>query len=123
SEQQCGTMRLRQRGKGHTVKMSVFVGASIDGFIARVDGALDFLPAGGGEPHGYDQFITSVDALVIGRNTYETVLAFDAWPYGLKPVFVLSHHPLAPAPTEAIVERLSGTPADIVAALADRGFR
>jgi len=105
------------------MKMSVFVGASIDGFIARADGALDFLPAGGGEPHGYDEFIATVDALVIGRKTHETVLAFDAWPYGLKPVFVLSHRPLPPAPPEAIVERLSGTPADIVATLADKGFQ
>lgn len=105
------------------MKISVFVGASIDGFIARADGALDFLPADGGEPHGYDAFMASVDALVIGRKTYETVLAFDAWPYGSKPVFVLSHRPLARAPAEAIVERLSGTAADIVASLAGRGFR
>ena len=52
-----------------TVKASVFIGTSLDGFIARVDGAFDFLPAGGGEPHGYEEFMASVDALVIGRNT------------------------------------------------------
>ena len=45
---------------------SVFIGTSVDGFIARPDGALDFLPAGG-EPHGYDEFFANVDALVIGR--------------------------------------------------------
>ena len=54
--------------------ISVFVGASLDGFIARPNGDLDWLPAGGGEPHGYDEFIASVDAIVIGRNTFETVL-------------------------------------------------
>jgi dihydrofolate reductase len=53
------------------VKASVFIGTSLDGFIARADGALDFLPPGGGEPHGYDEFMASVDAMVIGRNTYE----------------------------------------------------
>ena len=53
------------------MKASVFVGTSLDGFIARLDGAFDFLPAGGGEPHGYDEFMASVDALVIGRKTYE----------------------------------------------------
>jgi len=80
------------------MKASVFVGTSLDGFIARANGALDFLPPGGGEPHGYDEFMATVDALVIGRKTFETVLAFDTWPYGEKPVFVLSTQELAPAP-------------------------
>jgi dihydrofolate reductase len=104
------------------MKASVFVGTSLDGFIARANGALDFLPAGGGEPHGYDEFMATVDALVIGRKTFETVLAFDAWPYGEKPVFVLSTHELAPAPPAAVVEHLSGNPAEIVSELAARGI-
>jgi dihydrofolate reductase len=102
---------------------SVFVGASVDGFIARPNGGLDWLPSGGGEEHGYEAFMASVDALVIGRNTYETVLGFDAWPYGEKPVFVLSTRPLPPAPAGAVVERMAGEPADIVSRLAARGFR
>jgi dihydrofolate reductase len=105
------------------VNASVFVGTSLDGFIARPDGGLDFLPAGGGEPHGYDEFMATVDALVIGRKTFETVLAFDAWPYGKKPVFVLSTGPLAPAPPGAYVERMSGDPADILSTLEARGMR
>jgi dihydrofolate reductase len=105
------------------MKASVFVGTSLDGFIARVNGELDFLPAGGGEPHGYDEFIASVDALVIGRKTFETVLGFDTWPYGEKPVFVLSTHVLAPAPPEAVVERMSGDPFEIVSQLDARGIR
>jgi dihydrofolate reductase len=104
------------------MKASVFVGTSVDGFLARADGALDFLPPGGGEPHGYEEFMTTVDALVIGRNTYETVLAFDAWPYGRKPVFVLSTRTLRPAPAGAVVEHLSGDPADILSRLAARGI-
>jgi len=104
------------------VKASVFVGTSVDGFIARLDGALDFLPPGGGEDHGYEAFMATVDALVIGRNTYETVLAFEAWPYGPKPVFVLSTREIAPAPAGAVVERMSGEPAEIAARLAARGF-
>jgi len=67
--------------------------------------------------------MATVDALVIGRNTYETVLAFASWPYGTKPVFVLSTRPLAPAPAGAVVERMSGDPAEIVAQLAARGIR
>ena len=75
--------------------ISIFVGTSLDGFIARRNGALDFLPVGGGEPHGYDEFVAGVDAIVIGRNTFETVLGFGPpWPYGPKRVVVLSNRPL-----------------------------
>jgi dihydrofolate reductase len=105
------------------VKSSVFIGTSLDGFIARTDGSFDFLPPGGGEDHGYDEFIASVDAIVMGSKTFETVLAFPAWPYGKKPVFVLSGRALAQAPTAAVVERLAGTPAEIVTRLAARGIR
>ena len=104
------------------MKASVFVGTSLDGFIARANGDLDFLEAGGGEPHGYDEFIATVDALVIGRKTFETVLTFGSWPYGNKPVFVLSTRSLAPTPPGAMVERMSGAPADIVSQLAARGI-
>jgi dihydrofolate reductase len=103
------------------MRASVFVGTSLDGFIARANGELDFLPPGGGEPHGYDEFIATVDALVIGRNTYETVLKFETWPYGEKPVFVLSTRDLAPAPHGAVVERMSGEPREILSQLEDRG--
>lgn len=105
------------------MKASVFIGTSLDGFIARRDGALDFLPPGGGEPHGYEEFIATVDALVIGRKTFETVLGFDEWPYGKKRVVVLSTQPLAAAPAGAAVERMSGNPADIVSQLAARGIQ
>ena len=105
------------------MKASVFVGPSVDGFLARRDGRYDFLPAGGGEPHGYDEFMATVDALVIGRNTYEVVLKLPEWPYGSKPVFVLSTRALAPFPAGAVVERLSGEPAEIAARLDARGIR
>ena len=57
-------------------------------------------------------------ALVIGRKTFETVLTLAAWPYGGKPVFVLSTRPAAPTPPGAAVERMSGAPADIVSQFA-----
>jgi dihydrofolate reductase len=104
------------------VKASVFVGASVDGFIARADGSLDWLPQDAGADNGYEAFIASVDALLIGRKTYETALGFGAWPYGEKPVFVLSTQPLAPAPAGATIERLSGEPAEVAATLAARGI-
>ena len=105
------------------MKASVFIGTSLDGFIARVNGDFDFLPPGGGEPHGYDEFMATVDALVIGRKTFETVLKFASWPYMEKPVFVLSTRPLAPAPVGAVVERMSGAPGSIVSRLSARGIR
>jgi dihydrofolate reductase len=102
--------------------VSAFVGTSLDGFIARPNGDLDFLPAGGGEPHGYNEFFASVDALVIGRKTFETVLAFESWPYGDKRVVVLSSRPLDPSAARGgNVEQMSGPPAEIVARLAASG--
>jgi len=102
--------------------VSVFVGASVDGFIARANGELDWLPEGGGEPHGYNEFFASVDALVIGRKTFETVLTFDAWPYGGKRVVVLSStHVDLSAAVGGVVEQMAGDPADIVAKLAASG--
>jgi dihydrofolate reductase len=102
--------------------VSVFVGTSVDGFIARSNGSFDFLPEGGGEPHGYDEFIASVDALVIGRKTFETVLALPLWPYGDKRVVVLSSRPLDFSAVRAgAVEQMAGPPAEIVSTLAASG--
>ena len=101
---------------------SVFIGTSVDGFIARRNGDLDFLPPGGGEPHGYDEFIASVDAIVIGRKTFETVLTFATWPYGDKRVVVLSSRPLDLSAARAgVVEQMAGPPAEIVSKLAASG--
>ena len=105
------------------MKASVFIATSVDGFIARPDGALDWLPAGGGEPHGYAEFIATVDAHVIGRKTFETVLAFDSWPYGEKLVVVLSRTLSAlTAPAGARCELMAGTPQEIVSRLARLGL-
>jgi len=105
------------------MSVSVFIGTSVDGFIARPNGALDFLPEGGGEPHGYNEFIASVDAIVIGRKTFETVLAFDTWPYGDKRVVVLSSRPVdLSAVRGGVVEQMGAPPAEIVSQLAVRGI-
>jgi dihydrofolate reductase len=106
--------------------ISVFVGTSVDGFIARPNGTFDFLDAGGGEPHGYEEFIATVDTLVIGRNTFEVVLAFPEWPYGKKRVVVLSSKPLdlskvRGGSVEHQVEQMYGSPTEIVAKLAATG--
>ncbi len=107
-----------------TMTASVFVGTSVDGFIARTNGDLDFLPPGGGEPHGYEEFMATVDAIVIGRKTFDTVMGFEAWPYGDKRVVVLSRRLLDLAAAEArgaVVEQMGGPPAEIVSQLAARG--
>jgi dihydrofolate reductase len=78
---------------------SVFLGMSVDGFIARLDGTLSFLDAdgGGGPPDdgeggdfGFAEFVSGIDALVMGRSTYEFIAPFAEWPYQGKPVHVLS---------------------------------
>ncbi|MGA9542929.1 MAG: dihydrofolate reductase family protein [Candidatus Sulfotelmatobacter sp.] len=104
--------------------ISVFIGTSVDGFIARPNGGLDFLPEGGGEPHGYNEFIGGIDAIVMGRKTFETVLGFREWPYGKKRVVALSSRPLElSAARGAVVEQMSGDPAEIVAKLSGSGAR
>lgn len=104
------------------MKVSVFVGTSVDGFIARENGDIDWLPPGGNP--SYDAFIATVDAVVMGRKTFETVLAFETWPYGERPVFVLSTRPLEfPALSGAVLEQESGAPSAIVSRLAARGVR
>ncbi len=101
---------------------SVFIGVSVDGFIARPNGELDFLPEGGGEPHGYNEFIASVDAIVIGRATFEKVLTLGPWHYGSKRVVILSSRPVdLSAARGGVVEQMGGPPAEIVSKLAASG--
>jgi dihydrofolate reductase len=96
----------------------VFIAASLDGYIARTDGSIDFLqivhPLD--ESHGYSAFFDSIDTIVVGRGTYDTVLGFDEWPYSGKRVVVLTRRPVelrhgtetfAGAVTE-LVPRLAG---------------
>jgi len=102
--------------------VSVFVGTSLDGFIARRSGSFDFLPEGGGEPHGYTEFMATVDAVVMGRNTWDVVLGLGAWPFADKRVVVLSTRPVDLTPAAGHpVEQMAGTPAEIVAKLAASG--
>jgi dihydrofolate reductase len=107
---------------------SVFIATSLDGFIARKDGAIDWLTgseqAGGGEDYGYGEFFASIDILVMGRNTYELALTFPAWPYTGKKVVVLSSStPPIPEKLATDVTVMSGTPTEVVQQLAERGAR
>ena len=103
---------------------SVFIATSLDGFIAREDGGLDWLPMGTGEDHGFDAFFSGVDAVVMGRATFEKVLTFGVWPYGDRRVVVLTSQPerIVPPPG-ATCDTMSGAPGDIVARLDRDGVR
>jgi dihydrofolate reductase len=106
------------------MNLSVFCGVSVDGFLARPDHALDFLDAGGQEPHGFEEFYASVDVVVIGRRTFEVVLTFGKWFYGNKPVVVLSSHPVDFSSVKGgVVEQMSGEPSQIVKQLKSHGFK
>jgi dihydrofolate reductase len=111
------------------LECSVFVGVSLDGFIARMNGDLDWLMGGGeGESgeHGYNEFIADIDTIVMGRRTFEKVLTFDKWYYGNKRVVVLSSQPIDMSVAQArggVVEQMTGSPAAIVSKLAAYGAR
>ena len=104
------------------MKASVFIATSIDGFIARENGAIDWLPETS-EPHGYDEFMATIDAIVMGRNTFETVLGFGAWPFKTPVVVLSSRASELVAPEGAACEMMSGTPHEVVARLAERGMK
>ena len=102
--------------------VSVFIATSLDGFIARENGSIDFLDCvqAPGEDYGFQAFFASVDTVVIGRNTYNTVLGFGEWPYRDKRVVVLAHA----APASRHGERFhAGKLAPLLAQLHDEGSR
>lgn len=105
-------------------RCSVFIATSLDGFIARPDGSLDWLDAvqRPGEDYGFQAFFEQVDALVLGAATYRVVLGFEGpWPYGSKRVVVLTHHP--PPASRAGETFFAGEPAAVLDALAAEGVR
>lgn len=107
------------------MKTTVYIATSLDGFIARKDGNLDWLtnienPTN--DDYGYRDFISTIDAIVMGRGTFETVLSFPAWPYE-KTVFVLSTTlKNVPDPLKEKVQLLSMTPKDVLSWLAREGY-
>ena len=84
--------------------VSVYLGVSLDLCIAEAEGALDFLAPYQQPPeeYGYAAFMAEIDAVILGRNTCDTVMGFDGpWPFGDRPVVVLTHRPLPPGPATA----------------------
>lgn len=111
------------------IKCSVFIAASVDGFIARPDGGIEWLhrpeyettPLNGVT---YESFIATIDALVMGRKTLEKVLSFSEWPYEGTPVIALSHQALQlPAHVQGKVEVMAADVTTLVQQLANRGMK
>ena len=108
---------------------SVFIATSLDGFIARAGGELDWLEAANasvpeGEDCGYHAFMDSIDALIMGRKTYEQVLSFGKWPYRRKPVIVLSSKRIEiPDELSQTVSHSSGSPKVLCERLSKEGAK
>lgn len=79
-------------------KVILYIASSLDGYIARADGSVDWLSLVDNQEtdYGYSEFYARVDAIAMGSRTYEQVLDFDDWPYPGKPTFVFTHRPFAP---------------------------
>jgi dihydrofolate reductase len=110
------------------MRCSVFCAVSLDGFIARPDGAIDWLkPAEDNLPPadtGFDAFMASVDYVVMGRNTFEVVLAMPGPWFYTKPVYVLTTRPLdVPPRAQGKVESGRHTPSELIALMEKRGAK
>ncbi|HEX8426181.1 dihydrofolate reductase family protein [Hymenobacter sp.] len=75
-------------------KVVFYIAASLDGYIASPDGSVDWLPPPPpGEDYGYADFLSTVDATLLGRTTYEQVLGFSEWPYPRLTNYVFTQNP------------------------------
>ena len=109
------------------LKKSVFIATSLDGFIAREDGNLDWLmsvPSDPAEDYGYRMFMKDVDVIVMGRKTFQKALTFAEWPYKKLKVFVLTST-LARPPEKLAdeVEFLNVTPRGAIEGIEERGYK
>ncbi len=86
-------MKNRDHGPPPQCSCSVYIALSVDGYIARPDGGIDWLSVVSveNEDYGYKEFFSSVDTVVIGRRTYDTALGFSEWPYIGKRCVVLTN--------------------------------
>lgn len=110
-------------------KVFVFIATSLDGFISRKDGSIDWLTkfneaAPPGEDCGYKEFISSIDLIVMGRNTFEQVLTFGEWPYNkIKLVVLSSKLKHVPEHLKKMVTLDSDTPKNLLLKLSSKGYK
>jgi dihydrofolate reductase len=106
------------------MKTFVYIGTSLDGFIARQNGDIDWLVQFANDEaiQAYKEFINGIDAIIIGRGTFEKVLSFPTWPYE-KDVFVLSTTiKEIPGMLKEKVTVLSMKPRKLITDLSNKGF-
>jgi len=108
------------------MKNSIFIATSLDGYIADKNGGIDYLhsiPNPDGDDMGYSNFIAGIDAIVMGRTTFETVCSFDIdWPYTI-PVFVLSNTLTEiPEPYKGKAYLARGPLTEVLASIHEQGF-
>ena len=104
--------------------VSVYIATSLDGFIARKNGEIDWLSGGeSGEDYGYAKFISDVDHVVMGRNTYEKVLTFGGWHYEKKVLVLTSRDLTIPPELTDKVEALQLSPRELIHELGLRHSR
>jgi len=104
----------------------VYIAASLDGYIATHEGGLEWLngiPNPDNSDYGFDEFMARMDAVVMGRNTFDVVLGFGEWPYP-KPVVVLSRTLTSlPEDLSGRAEIMKGAPAKVLETLQQRGYK
>lgn len=105
----------------------LYIATSLDGFIATPEGGIDWLsqietPE---EDYGYGAFYADVDALVMGRRTYDQVRSFGGWPYPGKPSYVMTHQPLTPELPSDLpdISATAQSPIELAATLRQQGYR
>jgi dihydrofolate reductase len=112
---------------GGTLSNIVYIATSMDGFISSEDGSLDWLecvPNPEGSDLGFGDFIADIDALIMGRKTFETIVGFDlGWHYPVPGIVLSTTMQTIPAEFRGSVELAAGAPEDIVALTASKGFR
>lgn len=107
------------------IKVSVYIAVSADGFIARKNGDIDWLAEGSedGEDFGYADFMSSIDHIVMGRNTFEKVLTFGDWPYDKKVIVLTSRDLTLPPNLIEKVETLHLSPRELIQKMEGRGAK
>ncbi|MFA7421376.1 MAG: dihydrofolate reductase family protein [Melioribacteraceae bacterium] len=109
------------------IKKSVFIAASLDGFIAREDGSIEWLLGidnPDGDDFGYNEFIKDIDVIIMGRNTFEIVKSFDKWQYGkIKVIVITSSKYILPEGFNQNVEITNDNPHRLIERLESEGYK